>query len=287
MRRARRSPRPGSTRSRDADAARDGLVGAREDSLADTREQRGAERGALLGLHPLEWQPEHRGDDLQPQLAACSAAGDASDFEESLPSSFRSSSESRRPNATPSSIARQSAPRSWRSDRPGERAARVRIRVRRALAGEVGREHQPFDAGLPARRLGLERAQIGCKSVCGARPPSRRRSTSRPSRARCPAPRGRRRARAPARRAGRRATRRRRRPTSRARPRRGRASRCRRRAQPPPGRLRRRSLSTRTQAGASRAGSRAPRRPPPTSGGWRRRRAASRTRPRRRSRARR
>ena len=35
---------------------------------------------------------------------------------------------------------------------PGERAARGRVGVGRALAGEVGREQQPLDPGLPVRR---------------------------------------------------------------------------------------------------------------------------------------
>ena len=56
------------------------------------------------------------------------------------------SSESRRPNATPSSTERTSAPRGRAAAGADERAARVRVGMRRPLAGEVGREEEPLGA---------------------------------------------------------------------------------------------------------------------------------------------
>ena len=68
------------------------------------------------------------------------------------PSSSTRSSASRRPKATPSSTARARAPRSWRRPRPAKAPRAAGIGVRRALAGQVGREEQALDPRLPVGR---------------------------------------------------------------------------------------------------------------------------------------
>ena len=74
------------------------------------------------------------------------------------PSSRRSSSESRSPNATPSSTARTSEPRSWRSERPVKRAARVAgRRVACARPGGTGGRSGP-------RRPGSQRSASAVSS---------------------------------------------------------------------------------------------------------------------------
>ena len=110
--------------------------------------------------------------------------------------------------------------------------ARVRIGVRRALAGEVRREEERPrrpEATRPRRPAAPRSRRRGRRAASAASRPPR---ASRPSRARCPGPRGRTRARAPAGRRRTRAAPRTRRRTCRGRPTGARAGRCRRRAPP-------------------------------------------------------
>ena len=60
-----------------AHARRDGLVHVAPEPAGDAAEQRRAVGRALLDGEPLERDLEHGRDDLQPQLAARAAAGDA------------------------------------------------------------------------------------------------------------------------------------------------------------------------------------------------------------------
>src|ERR1700734_2018825 len=64
----------------DADTACDRLLGVGEEAGADAREQRRAERRALLRLGGLERETEHRGHDPQPEGAPRPSARDAADF---------------------------------------------------------------------------------------------------------------------------------------------------------------------------------------------------------------
>src|SRR6478735_2466803 len=57
----------------------DGFVRVGEASRANAGEQCRAVRRAFVDRSSLEREPEHRGDDLRPQLAARPAAGDAPD----------------------------------------------------------------------------------------------------------------------------------------------------------------------------------------------------------------
>ena len=122
----------------------------------------------------------------------------------------------------------------------GERAARVRVGVRRALAGQVRQERQTLRARAPTSRPrpSARRTRRRRRSRSQAQR-ARRRRASRPSGARRRARRGRRRARAPAGRRGTRAARRRRRRTCPSRRSAAPAGRRRRRARPRPGRPRR------------------------------------------------
>ena len=203
-------------------------------------EQRRAVGRALLDGDPLQRQLEHGGDDLQPLLAARAAARRAAALRRRAPSPATRSSESRSPQATPSSTARTSAPRSWRIDSPVNDAARVRVGVRRALAGQVRQERQALDARLPPRRLVDQVGELAPADDV-AQPGERagRARASRPSRARRPAPRGRTRGRAPAGRRRTRAAPRTPRRRCRAPPTAAPAGRRPRRARPPPGRPRR------------------------------------------------
>ena len=102
----------------------------------DAAEERGAVRRALLDGGELDRESRarrrrsrsHRPRAPPPEARARSAGP---------PRSRTSSSESRRPNATPSSTARTSAPRSWRSSSPVKAPRARRVGVRRALTGEV------------------------------------------------------------------------------------------------------------------------------------------------------
>ena len=110
--------RPRARSARRADRRGDRRVHVGPDAGRDAAEDRRAERSALVDRDALERQLEHRGDDLQPQLAAGAAARDPAELGLARRARAIRSSESRRPNATPSSTARTSAPRSWRMLRP-------------------------------------------------------------------------------------------------------------------------------------------------------------------------
>ena len=118
------------------------------DAGGHAAEDRRAERRALVDGHALERQLEHRGDDLQPQVAARAAAGDATRAAARPPSAAIRSSESRSPKATPSSTARTSAPRSWRSS--GRRTRRARRGRRAACARRPGRAGRSAPRRPPA-----------------------------------------------------------------------------------------------------------------------------------------
>ena len=132
---------------------------SRHRPAGDAAQQRRAEGRALVHGRALQRQLQHRRDDPQPQLAARAAAAGERRRPRST-SAHAGRRQSRSPQATPSSTARTSAPRSWRSARPGERAARVGVGVRRALAGQVGQEGQALDAGRPRRGLGGQRVEV-------------------------------------------------------------------------------------------------------------------------------
>ena len=96
-------------------------MGVGEDACGDPAEERRAERRPLLRRSAFQRQVEDGGDDPEPEVAPRPAAGTRADAG-STPSRRRSSRESRSPNATPSSTARTSAPRLWRSERPAKAA---------------------------------------------------------------------------------------------------------------------------------------------------------------------
>ena len=126
------------------------------------------------------------------------------------------SSRSRSPHASPRGPAYERAAVVMQGE-PGERAARDRVGVGRALPRQVRQEGQALAPRLPALRLGDERSELADRSRRrAASAASRRPRASRPSRARRPAPRGRRRARGPRARRDTRRARRRRRPRYRA-----------------------------------------------------------------------
>src|SRR5262249_21729903 len=127
------------------DTARDRVVGVREHARADADEEGGAERGALLGGGRLERQLERRGEDAEPQLAACAASQDASAFGigaelaqelERVAQPVGDALQHRAPQ--------RAAVVAYRDAREG--AARVRVRMGRALAGEIRREGEPLDS---------------------------------------------------------------------------------------------------------------------------------------------
>ena len=190
-----------------------------ERPVAAAGEERGAVRRALLDGDRLERQVEHRRDDLAPQRAARAAARDAADVG---PNAERAQQLERVAQPVRDAFEHRAHERAAivAQRQADEGAARVRIGVRRPLAGEVRREEQPLAAGRPLRRLGDERRRTTrrARPRRAATAASRPRRASRPSRATSRAPRGRRRARAPRRRARTARARRRRRPTCRARP---------------------------------------------------------------------
>ena len=100
----------------------DRLVHVGEDACGDAGEERRAVRGALLAAVRSSGSPSTEATILSQRSAPRAAAGDAGRRRARRRAARRSSSESRRPKATPSSTARTSAPRSWRSERPAKAA---------------------------------------------------------------------------------------------------------------------------------------------------------------------
>ena len=139
-----------------AHARRDGLVHVAPEPAGDAAEQRRAVGRALLDGQPLQRDLEHRGDDLQPQLAARAAAGHAA----ALAARRTRSKESRSPQATPSSTARTSAPRSWRISRPvnAPRASGSACGVRSPV--RYGRNVRPSAPGSHALGLGGQLGEL-------------------------------------------------------------------------------------------------------------------------------
>ena len=126
-----------------------------ERARGDAAEERRAVGRALLDRRALDRDPEHRGDDLQPELAAGPAAGRAADPGldpelaqelERVPQPVGDALE----DGTDQCAAVMSEGQSL------EHGPRVRVRMRRALALEVRQERQPLGARRPARRLGDE-----------------------------------------------------------------------------------------------------------------------------------
>ena len=169
----------------------------RPDAGRNAAENRGAERGALVDRDALERQLEHRGDDLQPQLAARAAARHAPerraatelvDQIERVAKAERYALE-HRAHERAAVVAQLE---------PDERPARVRVGVRRTLAREVGQENQALGPGRPAPPPASVSCVVGdarARRRRAASAATRRPRASRPSRARRPGPRGRRRAR--------------------------------------------------------------------------------------------
>ena len=123
-------------------------------------EQRRAVGGALVDHGRLERHPEHRGDDLQPQLRARAAARDAPHARAPAELLDEVQRVAQREGHALEHRAREGAAVVAQAE-PGERAARGRVGVRRALARQVGREEQPLDPGLPVRRA-AEQLVVRC-----------------------------------------------------------------------------------------------------------------------------
>ena len=124
-----------------AHAAGHGLVRARPEAAGDAAEQRGTVRGAGVDGDALEGQLQHRRDDPQPQLAARAATahaphrGPAAEIRHEV----ERVAQSERHALEHGTDERAAVVAEGKSD---ERATRVGIGVRRALAREVGEEVQ-------------------------------------------------------------------------------------------------------------------------------------------------
>ena len=123
-----------------------------EDTPGDSAEERCAVGGSLLRHRALEREAEDGGDDPEPQRAPGAAAGCAAHRD-------RAAERAQHLEAVAQAVGdalehgadeRAAVVPQREAD---EGAARVRVGVRRPLAGEVGQEDQALHAGLPALRL--------------------------------------------------------------------------------------------------------------------------------------
>ena len=139
-----------------------GLVHIAEHSRRDAGEERGAEGCTFLDCCSLERDAEHRGQDLDPQRAARAPSGhppgvdggaEPAEELERVAQPVRDALEDRS-HQGPAVVPQR---------KPDERAARIWIRVRRPLAGEVGREEQPLRSGRPRLGLGVEPVVVGVR----------------------------------------------------------------------------------------------------------------------------
>ena len=186
----------GLDRVADADARVDRLLRGGERARGDAAEERRAVGGALLDRRALDRDPEHGGDDLQPELAAGAAARRAADA--GLDPERAQELER---VAQPVGDALEDGPDECAAvmseGQSLEHGPGVRVRMGRPLALEVRQERQPLGARRPARRLGDELVVRLADHVAQPLGASRRRRASRPSPPRCPGRRGRRRGRVP------------------------------------------------------------------------------------------
>ena len=137
-----------------------------EHAAGDAAEERGAVGRALVRRRRLQRQAEHGRDDTQPDVAAGSAARDSRvgglDSEpaqelERVPQPERDALEHRTDEGSAVVVHREA----------DERAAGVRIGVRRALSREVRKEEETVRPGVPASGLGDEvvERRLGRKAV--------------------------------------------------------------------------------------------------------------------------
>ena len=136
-----------------ADTGGDGLVNVSKDSGGNAAEERRSIRGALVGRRAPDRQAEDGGEDAKPELAASAAAGDVAgtrvdpELAQQLERVAQPIGDTLQHGAD-----ERAAVVSKRE--PGESGARVRVRVRRPLPGEVGEERQALGArrATPAPR---------------------------------------------------------------------------------------------------------------------------------------